>query len=50
LQMPSKIRLALCRKPDSSFFSQNQAVSGIFRKVMHIMMMSCSTIPGQRTP
>ncbi|EEG93062.1 hypothetical protein ROSEINA2194_03094 [Roseburia inulinivorans DSM 16841] len=48
--MPSKIRLALCRKPDSSFFSQNQPVSGIFRKVMHIMMMSCSTIPGQRTP
>ena len=50
LQMPSKIRLALCRKPDSSFFSQNQPVSGIFRKVIHIMMMSCSTIPGQRTP
>ena len=50
LQMPSKIRLALCRKPDSSFFSQNQPVSGMFRKVMHIMMMSCTTIPGQRAP
>ena len=32
------------------FFSQNQPVSGIFRKVMHIMMMSCTTIPGQRAP
>ncbi len=42
--------------PDSSFFClkirqfpvQNQGFS--VKSVMHIMMMSCSTIPGQRTP